>query len=107
MELKAGVNPIGLRAEALLAIHVVDQVYREFGHELVVTSINDGKHGDNSYHYRGLAFDCRTRYFSSPQMADDVAFAVRRKLGRLYDVVVESDHIHVEFDERRAERAKA
>lgn len=102
MILKSGVNPKGMRPEILLAVIVANEVYSLHGHNLVITSICDGVHSENSYHYSGLAIDCRTHYFDGRDETHKVANAIKERLGALYDVVVEATHIHIEFDERRA-----
>lgn len=102
IELKAGVNPLGMRPEIMLAIAVADEVYNILNVHLVITSISDGKHSANSYHYKGLAVDLRTRYFLDDKDLKDTAKEIKDRLGPLYDVVVEKDHIHLEFDEKRA-----
>lgn len=102
MILKQGVNPSGMRSEIMIAAIVANEVYATHGRNLVITSISDGKHSENSYHYKGLAIDCRTHYFSGQDEILQVASAITAHLGFCYDVVVESDHIHIEFDEQRA-----
>lgn len=76
---------------------VVDTVYRDFGQEGVMTSGVDREHSPWSWHYYGCAADFRTSFFTS-----DTAVIVARKLKELlrepYQVVLEPDHIHVEFD---------
>ena len=64
--------------------------------EMIVTSARDGKHGINSLHGDGLAVDLRTRDFT-----DAWAQYLRNALGAGWDVVVESDHIHVERDPKK------
>ena len=99
MKLKKGVKVQGIRPELMIAIIVADTVYTENGHELVLTSVCEGKHSSTSLHHSGGAFDARTRYFTS-----DVQTVVRNKikerLGVDYDVVLESDHLHVEYQPR-------
>lgn len=63
--------------------------------EIVVTSAKDGKHGDGSLHYQGRAVDLRTRDFT-----DIWASKLRMALGKDWDVVIESDHVHCEFDQK-------
>ena len=67
--------------------------------ELVITSATDGKHLKRSLHYKSLALDIRTRdmEFNEAQL---IASDLRKHLGQKYDVVVEKDHIHVEFDQK-------
>ena len=70
----------------------------------VITSLRDGEHGSHSYHYgvslgdhRCAACDIRTRNLN--EMEQRVAITqLRRFLGEAYDVVDESDHLHVEYD---------
>lgn len=102
MILKGGVNPLGMRPEILLAVLAANEVYATYGHNLVLTSICDGKHSKNSYHYKGLAIDTRTHYFESIEEIYKVADEIRQRLNEFYDVVVEKDHLHIEFDESRA-----
>lgn len=72
-------------------------VYNELGRNCVVTSLMDGTHMEGSKHYVGNAADLRIYYFNNAQKR----IAVRRlkeELGMGYDVVLEGNHIHVEYD---------
>lgn len=107
MILKGGgspANPLGMKAEALIAAIVANEVVAGYGHNLTITSICDGTHGENSYHYDGYAIDIRTRMLSSDETSR-VAAEIKNRLGPFYDVVIENTHIHIEFDARRATRA--
>ncbi len=106
MMLKSGVNPLGMRPEILLAVIVANEVWAVHGHNLVITSITEGQHSENSYHYKGLAIDCRTFYFQDDDEIHAVAEDLRARLGGFFDVVVEATHIHIEMDERRALEAE-
>lgn len=90
----------GIRPELLYAIIVANDVYKEFNQELVITSLNDGRHSSTSLHYSGCAADFRTRYFA-PGEAQEVTKKLDEKLGIDYDVILESDHIHLEYQPRR------
>lgn len=61
-----------------------------------VTSAFDGKHMKDSLHYKGYALDFRTN-----SLSDGAAKAwserMRKALGPDYDVVLESNHLHVEY----------
>ena len=81
------------------AIVIAAEIYTKYGIELVITSGKDGKHKDDSLHYRGNAFDCRT-YTLSGEDLPKVANTLKAKLGINYDVVIEKDHIHVEYDKK-------
>lgn len=67
---------------------------------MTITSAKDGKHMSNSKHYSGNAIDIRTRDMKE---INDTAREIKFELGEDYDVIVEKDHIHIEYDpnERR------
>jgi len=73
-----------------------DQLWTARGQDLVVTSLMEGTHGENSKHYVGKAVDLRTRYFSTEEKLL-VADALRKRLGRAYYVLAERTHIHVHY----------
>ena len=100
MRLKEGVSVTGVRPELLLALQIADGVYAAFGHELVVTSLNDGKHSRTSLHYAGAAADLRTRDLQ-PGIVPKLVDSMRAALGVDFDVVLERDHIHLEWQPRR------
>lgn len=64
-------------------------------YEVTITSGRDGKHMQGSKHYLGLAIDIRTRDMKNQER---VLNSVKKILGSLYDVILESDHMHIEFD---------
>ena len=66
--------------------------------EVWITSGIDGVHSLNSLHYALRAADVRTRNFPTRSAIESFAAALRVELGRAYDVVIEKDHLHVEFD---------
>jgi hypothetical protein len=102
MQLKTGVRPTGLRPELLLALIVAAEVWKSLDEELVITSLNDSKHSATSLHYDGRAADLRTNYFTDEEK-QHAAAKLRSALGSNpdYDVVVESDHIHLEYQPKR------
>ena len=51
-----------------------------------------------SKHYSGEAFDLRT-FELTPIELDDLMVALNVLLSNNYDVVKESDHVHIEWDE--------
>lgn len=78
---------------------------------LWITAANGPGHKVGSKHYTDEAFDFRTRNIAGtaadiPRAAQQWAARIRLALGRLgssgghplYDVVVEVDHIHIEYD---------
>jgi hypothetical protein len=62
-----------------------------------VTSLNDSVHMKGSKHYNDDAADFRTRTLTKPDI-EKWADVCRDRLGKGYQVIVESDHLHVEFD---------
>jgi protein-tyrosine-phosphatase len=95
MMLKAGVRVKGIQTEILLAAMIADTICQKHGVEFVITSAGDGVHSINSLHYKGQAIDIRSRDMKSPEL---IAKELAEALGDEYDVVLEKDHIHVEFD---------
>lgn len=68
--------------------------------DVEVNSANDSTHGANSLHPADLAWDLDT----AGDRPEDLALLARYLANRLppgYDVVRESDHVHVEFDMKR------
>lgn len=97
MKVKDGVLLFGLQLEMREVLIEADIVYKKHGQELVVTSTTDGVHSPGSMHPYGYAIDFRTWYFDSEEqikVRDELADA----LGDMYDVVLETTHLHVEYD---------
>ena len=98
MKLKPGVNLSGVQWQMFYAAVVAEEIYKKFGAELVITSANDGKHGDKTLHHKGLALDLRTWNLNGRAM--EVTAELNKALGGYYQAVLEKDHIHLEWDER-------
>lgn len=64
-------------------------------YEITITSGNDGKHSKHSLHYKNKAIDIRTR---DMEQKEKVWRRIKYTLGRDYDVILEDDHIHIEYD---------
>ncbi len=97
MKLKSNVKLNDLQPQILIAAMVANDVYRQHGKELVITSVNDSKHSEHSLHYSGNAIDIRTRYFDYQEKLD-VYKEISKRLVSDFDVVLEKDHIHIEYD---------
>ena len=80
--------------------HAIDHargVWEEMGYQvLIITSLNDGRHGKGSLHPLGCAFDVRKWNLREEHRAKAVNL-LTKKLGKEYDVILESTHIHVEW----------
>ena len=71
------------------------KIWNGTDYEVTVTSGKDGIHSKNSLHYVGRAIDIRTRDMKLPAYT---ARKLKIALGNNFDVILESDHIHIEFD---------
>jgi hypothetical protein len=81
---------------------VADRVYQDHGHTLTITSICDSTHASGSLHYKGCAFDCRTAAAGIMQEeADKLKDTLAMALGSEWDVVLEADHLHCEWDPKQ------
>lgn len=97
MKLKKGVKCHALTSQVVLALVIAGKLYQEmFSKDMVVTSLHDGKHSSGSLHYSGNAFDMRTWGIVDDDLTKYKA-ALNSRLGVDFDVVIESDHIHVEY----------
>lgn len=103
MKLKASVSLAGITPEMAVGLFICDGVYERLNfehnedHEMTVTSIKDGKHMEGSRHYSGNAADLRIWNIPQP-LHSTLTKKLKEALGLDFDVVLESDHIHVEFD---------
>ncbi len=101
MKLKAGVKLEGVSWRIFYAAIIVEAVLKTFGVDLVITSACDGQHMPHSLHYKGLAFDARSRELA-PQFQTHARDEMKKELGPDYDVVLEKDHFHIEHDPKGA-----
>ena len=93
MKIKKGVKlPAGVAIG--IALQIIDPILREHNQELVLTSYLDGKHSKGSLHYVGLAIDLRTWDITTPR---DCVREMQKALGEDFDVILERDHIHLEY----------
>lgn len=88
----------GIRPEGLAAVMVAALVYTKHNLDLVWTAGLDSKHMAGSLHYVGLAID-----IGMPPANLQVVMAQELKdaLGDDFDLVVEGDHWHIEFQPKR------
>ena len=94
------VNLTGLSTQMCFAILVAASIFLEYGKPTVITSANDGEHKRNSKHYRGDGIDFRTRHLTSDE-EQSIVHAITTALGPDFDVVLESTHLHIEYDPKR------
>jgi len=99
-KLTAAVKPgavVNSVPEMEYARRVVADVFNRNSYQLTITSGIDGTHAATSLHYSGRAEDYRTRDVHPLDLPRMVA-EIRSILGSAYDVILESDHLHVEYD---------
>lgn len=97
LSLKDGVRFTDVSHHIIAVLPVIERIYRSLGQNCVITSCRDGRHMAGSKHYTGEAIDLRTHYFNALEKAD-VLQCLQHALGPDFDVVLESDHLHVEYD---------
>ena len=98
--LKPGVRIVGIRPEVVLAVLAAERVFEEAGYDLTLTSCLEGVHGRASLHFSGCAVDLRTRGISTDDLPKLVA-RLRECLGEDFDVVLETTHIHAEYQPKQ------
>ena len=95
LSVKPGVKLTGLRPEVIVALIAAQGLHPS--QNIVITSALEGKHMVGSKHYVGQAVDLRIHDLDRP-----AAIKWRNKLalalGKDYDVVLEDDHLHIEYD---------
>jgi len=94
MLIKAGVDISRLKREIRRSLSVVENIYNKYNEELIVTSTYEGNHGAGSLHYANDAYDARKANLNRQLIIDET----KKKLGKNFDVVIEANHIHVEYD---------
>jgi|TARA_Y100000310_G_scaffold291014_2_gene318622 hypothetical protein len=101
MRIAEGLNePVriqGIRPELLLGLIICDAIFMEYGHEVEITSVIDGKHSRGSLHYAGAAADIRSRDIPENQR-EPIKIKCKAALGPDFDLVLEGSHYHLEFD---------
>lgn len=98
MRIKTGVSLKNLCPQMVVAYIVANDVFSEMGYECVITSCDDSEHGKDTLHGQGKATDFRTRHLPDQNTKVAVKERLVSRLGEEYDVVLEADHMHVEFD---------
>ena len=96
MSLKPGVRIQGVSSEIAFVMWIIAETFRDNGALLVVTSCIEGTHKAGSEHYQGNAVDLRTRDLATDKVAY-IQKLLAQRLGADFDVVLEGDHLHVEY----------
>jgi hypothetical protein len=101
LSVKQGVKVGGIQPEIILALIVTEGLFHDMRLPCTLTSAEDSdQHMPSSYHYKGLAVDIRlpSKFSDTPGIDLAVCNALTNALGKEYDVVLESTHIHIEYD---------
>lgn len=94
MLIKAGVDISRLERNTRRSLPKVALVFDEAREVFIITSTYEGTHGEGSLHYANEAYDVRT-----PDDSKLRIFAnIQKVLGPDFDVVLERDHYHIEYD---------
>lgn len=96
MLVKLGVSLVDLKRPIRRALNIIGDVYDSFLEEAVITSTNEGNHSPSSLHYADLAVDVRLP--KQMEKIDRVVAKLKVRLGPDYDIVLEKDHLHAEWD---------
>jgi len=97
--LKSSVKLQGVSPELVLGLCVCESVFHKYNIDLVITSLTDSKHSPNSLHYSGNAADLRIS--NIPESVRPEIFSdLKNNLSTHFDVILESDHIHIEYQPR-------
>ena len=92
--IKAGVYLDRLNRQPRKSLNKVVAIHGAFGYDLIITSTYDGTHSPGSFHYANAAYD-----IANPlNHKDEIFRKIKDSLGKDFDVVDESDHIHIEYD---------
>jgi len=94
MLIKAGVDISRLNREIRRSLPRVQDLLDLLDNELTVTSTYEGNHGEGSLHYCNDAYDIKKPTEWAPGLKEELQI----KLGKSFDVVLESDHLHIEYD---------
>lgn len=100
---KPTVRFTGMSVYTLHAIWTAELKAREHGLEFRITSCVDGKHSENSLHYRGDAVDGTLFPMPNRVKWETIVGELIECLGPEFDIVLETahggrpSHIHIEF----------
>jgi len=106
MKVKKTVEVKGLTNQILIAWMVSKWVYFELGlNNHAMTSGSGGRHSYGSLHFNGNAIDIRSKdnegvYFTK-SFGDKVAETIASRLPNDYDIIFETNHIHMEWQPKK------
>jgi hypothetical protein len=97
MLLKLGVDISKLEFHCRRALAAVEKIWIwQKWSEAVITSTYEGNHSVSSLHYQNRAFDIRLPGIAA--ISNVALELLKKELGPDFDVILEEDHLHVEYD---------
>lgn len=99
---RRGASIAGIKPEAVIGMMVAKSVFDARHQPFQLSSGLEGRHGRNSLHFVGLAFDISAREVSE-DLYQILTAQLSEHLGDEFDVVFETDpdHWHIEFQPER------
>jgi len=97
MLLKPGVDISRLNRQIRRTLNSLDRIFKNYGEHLVITSTYEGSHSPSSLHYANNAIDLRLPTTAKLDIYQDI----KDNIGDDYDVILEIDHIHIEYDPKQ------
>jgi len=92
---------LGVRLPPSIAIPIahtiIVEVFRELESDCVITSGREGVHKRSSEHYNDRALDYRI-WGVVTRLRHALVERISHRLGNDFDVVLEDNHLHIEFD---------
>lgn len=102
-------SSIGLQSltpQLLLGLMVIEGAFIECGENVIITSLNDGKHSDGSSHYRGMGLDVRSKWLTTNKR--QILEACKEALGHNPDFYIalenegkDNEHFHLQYKPKR------
>ena len=99
-----GVRLAGVRSEMALLLPEVQRIVEKFDKfgDMTITSCAEGHHSSGSLHYSGAGIDIRSRNMTDK--GKDECVMLLNNIHLEFQFVLESDHIHWEFQPREMGR---
>ncbi len=95
--IKQGASVFNLKPEMVMAYFIACGVYNKYGHDCILTEGTGARHSKGSQHPLGYAIDLRISNLH-PEEITKITDLIRASLAGEYQVILETDHIHIEFD---------
>lgn len=97
--IKDGVKLTGLKPQMLVALNIAEWAFMKRSYDTILTSANDGKHMENSKHYKGFAIDLRIKHILDKEELKKIYEDIKQACNKSFDVILEKTHIHIEYNE--------